>query len=157
VIERLPSNSEDYVLWDSALPGFGIRVKPSGVKSYIVQYRNRNTGASRRKTVGQHGPLLTFHKAKDRARIILADALKGMIPWRMITSLVLRPRCGSLRRSTLSTMRESHSLHVRMKDTPYQANRVLALLSKMFSLAAGGGGELTIQSRASSDRPWAIA
>ncbi len=43
-------------------------------------YRNRNTGASRRKTIGQHGPLLTFHKARERARIILADALKGNDP-----------------------------------------------------------------------------
>ena len=29
------------------------------------------------KTIGQHGPLITFHKAKEYARIILADALKG--------------------------------------------------------------------------------
>jgi hypothetical protein len=56
------------------------RAKPSNVKSYIVQYRYRKTGASRRKTIGQHGPLLTFHKAKERARIILADALKGNDP-----------------------------------------------------------------------------
>jgi hypothetical protein len=80
VVESLACISEEYVIWDSALPGFGIRVKPSNVKSYIVQYRNRKTGASRRKTIGQHGPLLTFHKAKERARIILADALRGNDP-----------------------------------------------------------------------------
>ena len=70
----------DYVIWDAELPGFGLRVKPSGIKSYVVQYRNRATGVSRRKTIGQHGPLLTFHKARDQARIILADALKGNDP-----------------------------------------------------------------------------
>jgi integrase len=32
-----------------------------------------------------------------------------------------------------------HMLHAAMKDTPYQANRVLALLSKMLSLAAKWG------------------
>lgn len=50
------------------------------MKSYIVQYRNRKTGASRRATIGQHGPLLTFHKARERARVILAEALKGNDP-----------------------------------------------------------------------------
>ena len=79
-VDKLAPGAEDYVIWDVALPGFGIRVKPSNVKSYVVQYRNRKTGASRRKTIGQHGPLLTFHKAKERARIILADALKGNDP-----------------------------------------------------------------------------
>ena len=80
LVERLSSGDADYVVWDVELPGFGVRVKPSGVKSYVVQYRNRKTGASRRKTIGQHGPLLTFHKARERARIILADALIGNDP-----------------------------------------------------------------------------
>ena len=35
--------------------------------------------------------------------------------------------------------RDIHALHAGMKDTPYQANRVLALLSKMFSLAVNWG------------------
>ncbi len=56
------------MVWDETLPGFGVRVKPSGVRSYLVQYRNRQTGASKRATIGQHGPLLTFDQAKRQAR-----------------------------------------------------------------------------------------
>lgn len=79
-VERFSPSDADYFVWDSELPGFGVRIKPSGIKSYVVQYRNRKSGASRRKTIGQHGPLLTFHKARERARIVLADALKGNDP-----------------------------------------------------------------------------
>src|SRR3954453_18672331 len=80
VTEGLAPAEADYVVWDAELPGFGVRVKPSGVKSYLVQYRNRKTGVSRSQTIGQPGPLLTFHKAREQARIILADALKGNDP-----------------------------------------------------------------------------
>src|SRR3954452_1225480 len=80
VTEGLAPAEADYVVWDADLPGFGIRVKPTGVKSYVVQYRNRRTGVSRRQTIGQYGPMLTFHKAREQARIILADALKGNDP-----------------------------------------------------------------------------
>src|SRR5712671_6187692 len=65
--ERIKAADQDVVVWDNTLPGFGVRVKPSGVRSYIIQYRNRNTSASRRLTIGQHGPLLTFDQAKKQA------------------------------------------------------------------------------------------
>jgi integrase len=173
-IERLAPADADYVIWDAELPGFGVRVKPSGVKSYVVQYRNRKTGASRRKTLGQHGPLLTFHKARERARIVLADALKGNDPIaddravhaaptvkdlaadylkqhaepkkrprsikndRSMLDRIILPRLGSKKVSAVQ-MRDIHVLHVAMKETPYQANRALALISKMFSLAVKWG------------------
>ncbi len=174
VIERLSPAEADYVIWDAELPGFGVRVKPSGVKSYVVQYRNRTTGASRRKTLGQHGPLLTFHKARERARIVLADALKGNDPIsddhaeraaptvkelaadyleqhaipkkrprsvendRSMLDRIILPRIGGKKVSAVQ-LRDIHALHVAMKETPYQANRVLALISKMFSLAVKWG------------------
>ncbi len=63
VVEGIVPGTEDTVIWDAALPGFGVRVKPTGVRSYIVQYRNRETGASKRLAIGQHGPFLTFEQA----------------------------------------------------------------------------------------------
>ena len=32
-------DGEDVWLWDSEVKGFGLRVKPSGAKSYIIKYR----------------------------------------------------------------------------------------------------------------------
>src|SRR5688572_10381739 len=75
VVEGIAPDVEDIVIWDAALPGFGVRVKPTGVRSYIVQYRSRETGASKRMTIGQHGPLLTFEQARRQARALLADAM----------------------------------------------------------------------------------
>jgi hypothetical protein len=80
LVERIEAADRDVVVWDDALPGFGVRVKPSGVRSYIIQYRSRNTGASKRLTIGQHGPLLTFDQAKKQARAMLTDAMRGENP-----------------------------------------------------------------------------
>jgi hypothetical protein len=55
VVEGIAPGAEDIVIWDTALPGFGVRVKPTGVRSYIVQYRNRETGASKRMTMVNMG------------------------------------------------------------------------------------------------------
>ncbi len=79
-VESIMPADQDILVWDEALPGFGVRVKPSGVRSYVVQYRNRKTSASRRMTLGQHGPLMTFDQAKKQARLILADAVRGADP-----------------------------------------------------------------------------
>ena len=75
VVERIKTADQDVVVWDNSLPGFGVRVKPCGVRSYIIQYRNRNTSVSRRLTIGQHGSLLTFDQAKKQARG--CDARRG--------------------------------------------------------------------------------
>jgi integrase len=170
LIEKLSPSDADYVIWDAELPGFGVRVKPSGVKSYVVQYRNRETGVSRRKTIGQHGPLLSFYRARERARIVLADALKGNDPVannrairnaptikelaaaylehhalpkkrpksvtndRSMLDRIVLPRLGAKKVQAVQSQ-DIHALHAAMKDSPYQANRLLALMSKMFSLA----------------------
>ena len=52
---------------------------------------------------------------------------------RMLNAIVL-PKLGRLRVSAIDR-RDIELLHTSLKATPYQANRVLALLSKIFSCA----------------------
>ena len=48
-VESIKPGDRDVFEWDDELRGFGVRIKPSGVRSYIIQYRNR-FGRSRRQT-----------------------------------------------------------------------------------------------------------
>ncbi len=73
-----PRPGRDLVVFDSELSGFGIRVKPSGRKSYLIQYRNAG-GRSRRLTISGHGRL-TAEQARDQAKQLLAAAARGQDP-----------------------------------------------------------------------------
>ncbi len=76
-VEKLGPGDSEYFVWDDALAGFGVRVFPSGRKSYLVQYRAG--GRSRRRSVGQHGAL-TAEEARKEARILLGEVAKGGNP-----------------------------------------------------------------------------
>src|SRR5512139_3648314 len=79
VVERASAaRDRDVWLWDTELRGFGVRIKPSGVRSYVVQYRNAG-GRTRRLALGRHG-VLTAEQARDMARQRLADAKRGVDP-----------------------------------------------------------------------------
>ena len=51
-VDRLPVRDREQVFWDRSLPGFGVRVYPSGLKNYIVQ--SRGPCGSKRATLGSH-------------------------------------------------------------------------------------------------------
>jgi Arm DNA-binding domain len=38
-IEALAPREIDFMVWDQDVPGFGVRVMPSGRKSFVLQYR----------------------------------------------------------------------------------------------------------------------
>lgn len=73
-----PDPARDLYVWDDDLAGFGLRMKPSGVASYMMQYRNAE-GISRRVSLGKVG-VLTPDEARKMAREKLADVAKGSDP-----------------------------------------------------------------------------
>jgi hypothetical protein len=65
-------------LWDDALAGFGAKAMPSGMCSYVVQYRLGGRGTpTKRLTLGKHGKL-TPQQARDFAKAKLGELLKGI-------------------------------------------------------------------------------
>lgn len=77
-VDAARAPEKESVIWDSTLPGFGLRVKPTGVKSFLVQYRNLQ-GRSRRQTLGRYG-VFTPDEARKQARKILVDVQLGGDP-----------------------------------------------------------------------------
>jgi hypothetical protein len=39
IVDAAETQAAEYFVWDSDIPGFGLRVLPSGRKGYVVQYR----------------------------------------------------------------------------------------------------------------------
>lgn len=77
VVDSFKPDGRDYFVWDDQLPGFGLRVFASGVKSYLIQYRQ--AGRTRRTTIGKHG-VFTPEQARLEAKVLLGDVAKGGDP-----------------------------------------------------------------------------
>jgi len=77
-IDGLKPKSQDVFVWDSEIRGLGVRLKPSGTKSFFVQYRNKSN-RTRRLVIGQYG-ILTVELAREMARERLVEVIKGEDP-----------------------------------------------------------------------------
>lgn len=69
-------------LWDRELPGFGLRIEPSGAKTFFVKYRadgGGRTAPQRKMTIGRFGPV-TLEQARKQAKALLGGAATGKDP-----------------------------------------------------------------------------
>jgi integrase len=65
------------IRWDSDISGFGIRLYPSGKKSFVYYYRQN--GTQRLYTIGQYGSI-TLDQARDLARKRAGEVADGKDP-----------------------------------------------------------------------------
>src|SRR3546814_1879468 len=59
----VPPKTKQVILWDTEVKGFGLRIMASGIKTFVVQYRNAE-GIKRRMNLGRFG-VLTVDQARD--------------------------------------------------------------------------------------------
>jgi integrase len=159
------------VLYDTEVRGFGLRVYPSGEKSFVLRYRTRG-GRVRLLTIGRYGPM-SLAEARERARRTSVKVMDGGDPvaerqkdraadtLRAFADLYLERHAKARKMSwrddqrrlenrilpdlgnrKLAEIRRSDlaALHSKIgRRAPYEANRVLRLLSIMFTLAERWG------------------
>ena len=168
-VDRLSVEDRDAIFWDRDLPGFGVRVYPSGAKVYVVQSRGR--GRSRRITLGRHGALSADEARRRAARIIARiktwDEPAAATPPPSVTvsefagrylrehvAVHCKPRTRVLYEATVrrhlvpalgnteisAVNREQvASLYFRLRETPYAANRAVDVLARILDVAAEEG------------------
>ena len=82
VIAALEVAEKSWIAWDDKVTGFGVRVHPTGIKSFIVNFRTRAGGRNalnKRLVIGKVGQMLPGH-ARQRARKIIERAACGDDP-----------------------------------------------------------------------------
>ncbi len=166
-VESFGVRAKSYFEWDSEVKGFGVRIMPSGTKTYQVQYRKG--GRTRRASIGRHGNI-TAEQARAKAKEIMGQLSRGANLVEDIAQLLRAPTISALcerffvehalercKPTTQSEYRRAvdkfiipafgsfkivdverrdlAELHHKFRDIPYQANRTLGVLSKMFNLA----------------------
>lgn len=72
------TGSTDLWIWDTELDGFGLRVKPSGRKLYVLRYRTK-AGTQRKQNIAK-ATEMPQDKARDLARKVLAQVAEGADP-----------------------------------------------------------------------------
>lgn len=81
LVDGLEKQVSEYTVWDAKLPGFGVRVRPTGAKSFVIVYRagTGRTAPVRRYTVAAVGKLAP-EAARTQAKILLGTIANGADP-----------------------------------------------------------------------------
>ena len=163
-VDALKSHERERVVWDNDLKGFGVRVHPSGRKVFIVKTRyggrvikmtiGPHGAVSPAYARVRAAEIITDARAgknpagrrssaptmRDLGKRFLKDYVSEYCKpstaqeYRRSVELFINPRIGNRRVPDVQRS-DIAALHHDMRDTPYQANRTLGVLSKIFNLA----------------------
>jgi len=175
VVDALKPQAREFAVWDSKLPGFGVRVRPTGAMSYVVVYRAgsgrgapvrrytiTNVGkatpeAARRRAKAVLGAVAHGHdpageKATERATLTISELADRFMSehveqkrkpgtaifYRHLLDNVIKPEFGATKADKV-TRAQVARLHGSLKKTPFQANRVMAIIGSMYAFAGRSG------------------
>lgn len=81
-LNRVKATGHEFIVWDTDLPGFGLRVRATGAMTWVAQYRaGTGRGApTRRLTLGAVSDALPADAARKLARVALGKAATGHDP-----------------------------------------------------------------------------
>ena len=158
-----------HIIWDDEVPGFGVRLYPTGKKSFVLSYRDNNLKSimvigsysvltldaarkdARAKLVGlNEGVNPLQERQKKRQGKLIKDLCKSFIELHVVNKKsgkdyitrierFIIPAWGNLLITNIERADVS-ALHTKLgKQGHYQANRVYSLLSKMFNWARVNG------------------
>jgi integrase len=119
------------MIWDGEISGFGLRVSPSGRKTYVLKYRvgGGRAGRVRWAVIGTHGSI-TPDQARDIARTWAADVAQGGDPAALKAEARNAPTVKELLGNYLSD-------HVEKKNKARTAADVRRLVNKIIAPALG--------------------
>ena len=162
-------NKGFHAVWDGELKGFGLRVNPTGKKVFILKYRvngkqgilsigeygkitvdearaiakERFADIAKGKDPNEEKKKIAFGGTmKDLANHYLEYSKKEKKSWRHDEKRILNYVLPELGKKKIESVRRADVtiLHKKIGEkAPYQANRVLALLSAMFTFALRKG------------------
>jgi integrase len=189
VVKSLRPTARDFLVWDTDVRRFGVRVYPTGGKFYVL--RLRIGGRQRWLTIGRHGDPWTPDTAREKALELLGKAAAGKDPAAERDTGKATPTLAEFAQRYVNDYAEAHKksrslredrgllglpaappvaetgdsktkartilaalgkhrldvvtsaqvtrFHLSWKKTPTRANRALALLSHMFTMAEKWG------------------
>ena len=174
-VDALKPNGFEFTVWDDAVIGFGVRVRSTGAKSYVVVYRaGSGRGAPVRRFTIAAIAKIAPDRARARAKVILASVAHGLDPaaqkttergmatlaeladrfmaehvepkrkggtatfYGDILDRIVKPALGTTKADKLTRF-QIGKLHSSLAETPFQANRVLAVVGSMYAFAGRTG------------------
>jgi integrase len=81
-IDKLGPAGQRRIMWDTEIAGFGLRIAPTGVKTFVVRYRAEGGGRTapqRLMAIGRYG-VLTPDEARRKAKAVLGAVAQGDDP-----------------------------------------------------------------------------